>query len=72
MSNKTKCPFCGGTEYRTEPAGQTWRGVNGWSEPQYWHLYHNGTIPEGDGFQKCILTIRARTEEECLSIWRRK
>ena len=63
------CPFCGGTEYRLEAGGQTWMGVKGYSEPQYWHLYHNGTVPEGDGFQICSVQIRARTESECVSIW---
>ena len=63
------CPFCGGTEYRLEPGGQTGTGVKGYTEPQYWHLYHNGRVLEGDGFQSCSVQIRARTETECTSIW---
>jgi len=63
------CPFCGGDEFRIEAGGQTWRGVKGYSEPQYWHLYHSGTIAEGDGFQMCSVKIRARTEAELHSIW---
>lgn len=63
------CPFCAGIEFRVEAGGQTWRGMKGYSEPQYWHLYHNGTIPEGDGFQMCSVQIRARTEAELHSIW---
>lgn len=66
---RTPCPFCGGVEFRIEAGGQTWRGVKGYSDPQYWHLYHNGTIPEGDGFQMCSVQIRARTEAELYSIW---
>ena len=63
------CPFCGGADYRIEPGGQTWRGVKGYSAPQYFHFYHNGVVPEGDGFQSCSVQIRARTETECTSIW---
>ena len=44
-------------------------GVKGYSEPQYFHLYHNGKVPEGDGFQSCAIQIRARTEAELHSIW---
>ena len=69
MDDLKPCPFCGGTKHRIEPGGQTWRGTAGYSAPQYFHLYHNGTIPEGDGFQMCAIQIRARTEAELLSIW---
>ena len=63
------CSFCGGVDFRIEPGGQTWMGVKGYSEPQYFHLYHNGKVPEGDGFQSCAVQIRARTEAELHSIW---
>ena len=63
------CPFCGSSNYRIEAGGQTWRGVKGYSEPQYYHLYHNGIIPEGDGFQSCSIQIRARTDAECVAVW---
>lgn len=69
MDKLEPCPFCGGTQYRIEAGGQTWRGVKGYSEPQYFHLYHNGKVPEGDGFQTCSVQIRARTEDELFSIW---
>lgn len=69
MDKLEPCPFCGGTQYRIEAGGQTWRGVKGYSEPQYFHLYHNGKVPEGDGFQTCSVQIRARTEDELFSVW---
>ena len=63
------CPFCSGTDYHIIPGGQTWRGVKGYSNPQYFHLYHNGRIPEGDGFQNCSVQLRCRTEDELLVVW---
>ena len=69
MSDIKPCPFCGGTEHRIEPGGMTWRGVRGYSDPQYYHLYHSGRIPEGDGFQSCSVVFRCRTEAELLSVW---
>ena len=44
-------------------------GVKGYSPAQYYHLHHNGKIPEGDGFQTCYVQIRARTELKLVSIW---
>ena len=63
------CPFCGGNEYRIEPGGQVWRGTGGYSDPQYFHFYHNGRITTGDGFQTCAVQFRCRTEEECFTAW---
>ena len=62
------CPVCGGGTHMVRTGGQTWWGR--WrTDPQYYYLYHNGVIPEGDGFQSCSATIRARTELELVSIW---
>ena len=63
------CPFCGGAEVRIEAGGQVWRGVKGYSDPQYYHLHHNGRIPTGDGFQTCYVNLRVRSEEEAIAAW---
>lgn len=63
------CKYCGGVEVRIKPGGQTWRGVKGYSSPQYYHLMHNGVFNFGDSFQNCSVVFRGRTKEELLEIW---
>lgn len=69
MSDINPCPFCGSTEVRIDAGGQVWCGVKGYSEPQYYHLRHNGKLKSGDGFQSCFVEIRGRTGPEVLAIW---
>ena len=70
MTEKLKpCPFCGGTEVRIEAGGQLLRGTKGYSDPQYYHLHHNGRIAFGDGFQTCHVNLRVRTQQEAIVAW---
>jgi hypothetical protein len=62
------CPFCGGTDVIIEGQGQLWRGVKGYSDPQYFTLTHHGELA-GDGFQKCHVVFRGRTHDEVLTYW---
>jgi hypothetical protein len=62
------CPFCRGTDVRIDAGGQIWRG-QGYSDPQFYHLHHNGRLPSGDGFQTCYVNLRVRTEAEAIAAW---
>jgi hypothetical protein len=63
------CPFCGGGITTIEGGGQTWRGVNGYSDPQFYHLRHFGKLSETDDFPRCFVEFRCRTEAEAIAAW---
>jgi hypothetical protein len=63
------CPFCGGGITTIEGGGQIWRGVNGYSDPQFYHLRHFGKLSETDDFPRCFVEFRCRTEAEAIAAW---
>jgi hypothetical protein len=70
MSDDLKpCPFCGGGITTIEGGGQIWRGVNGYSDPQFYHLRHFGKLSETDDFPRCFVEFRCRTEAEAIAAW---
>ena len=69
MTEPATCVHCGGGKYQLYPGGQTWMGVKGYSDPQYWHLSHWCAKPEADPFLTCTITLRGRTNEELLARW---
>lgn len=66
------CPFCGGGITSVEAGGQIWRGVNGYSEPQFYHLLHFGKLSETDDFPRCFVEFRCRTEAEAIAAWNQR
>ena len=70
MAENRPCPFCGGTKIWIKAGGQNWRGVKGWSDPQWFQLIHNGVLDRGDGvFETCTIQLRARTGPGALAAW---
>lgn len=70
MSDELKSsPFGSIGKIEIEGKGQTWRGVKGYSEPQYFFLRHHGDLREDDTFQTVYIEIRARTEAQAISLW---
>lgn len=70
MTDQIKpCPFCGGTGVEIEGKGQLWRGVKGYSDPQYFTLRHHGSLNTGDEFDSCHVYFRARKEEDLIKYW---
>jgi hypothetical protein len=63
------CPFCGGGITSIEGKGQIWRGVRGYSDPQYYQLNHFGKLSETDDFPRCSIEFRCRTEAEAIAAW---
>ena len=69
MSDLKPCPFCGGVSTSIEGKGQIWHGVRGYSDPQYYLLSHFGKLSETDGFLRCHIEFRCRTEAEAIAVW---
>jgi hypothetical protein len=63
------CPFCGGEITSIEGKGQVWRGVNGYSDPQWYELNHFGKLSDSDDFPTCRVTMRHRTEATAIAAW---
>ena len=63
------CPFCGGGITSVDGKGQLWRGVNGYSAPQWYQLNHYGKLSETDDFPRCNVEFRCRTEAEAIAAW---
>lgn len=63
------CPFCGGGITSIEGKGQIWRGVNGYSAPQWYQLNHYGKLSETDDFPRCNVEFRCRTEADAIAAW---
>lgn len=63
------CPFCGGGTVDIEGKGQVWRGVKGYSDPQYFELTHFGRLSEEDDFPRCTIKFRCRTEADAINFW---
>jgi hypothetical protein len=63
------CPFCGGGIVSIEGKGQLWRGVSGYSAPQWYQLDHFGKLSETDDFPRCRVEFRCRTEAEAIAAW---
>jgi len=63
------CPFCGGGLTSVEGKGQVWRGVKGYSDPQFYELNHFGKLSETDDFPTCRVTMRHRTQAEAIAAW---
>ena len=66
------CPFCGGGTTNIEGKGMTWRGVGGYSDPNYYQLSHHGNLSETDDFPRCNIQFRARSAEDCAYFWNRR
>lgn len=69
MTDLLPCPICGGTETRIEPQGMIWRGVRGYSDPQWYRLQHFGRLTDDDDFPRCYVDLRCRTAEQATGIW---
>ena len=63
------CPFCGGTNTSIEPMGQIWRGVKGYSDPQYYVLVHHDHLPQNDGRAWCYIKMTSKTEADVIEAW---
>ena len=70
MSDELKpCPFGSKGKTEIEGKGQIWRGVKGYSDPQYFQLCHHGRLHDSDTFPTVFVEIRARTEEQAREMW---
>lgn len=72
MTDLKPCPFCGGKDVEIEGKGQLWRGVEGYSDPQYYVLRHFGHFEGDDDFPACHVYFRARTVEDLKRFWERE
>ena len=63
------CPFCGGGNTTIEGKGQIWRGVKGYSDPQWYQLNHYGKLSATDDFPRCSVEFRCRTEAKAIEAW---
>lgn len=63
------CPFCEGGITSIEGKGQIWRGVKGYSDPQWYQLNHFGKLSDTDDFPRCNVEFRCRTEAEVVAAW---
>jgi hypothetical protein len=63
------CPFCKGGTAEIVGKGQVWRGMSGYSDPQYFELQHFGQLSETDDFPRCAVTFRCRTAAEAVNFW---
>lgn len=63
------CPFCGGGETTIEGKGQIWRGMKGYSDPQYFFLNHFCARPSDDDFVVGHFTLRCRSEADAIARW---
>jgi hypothetical protein len=69
LVKRLPCPFCGGESVEITGKGQIWRGLNGYSDPQYFQLNHWGQLSEKDDFPRCVVEFRVRTEREAVEFW---
>lgn len=70
MTDELKpCPFGSKGKTEIEGKGQIWRGVKGYSDPQYFQLCHHGRLHDSDTFPTVFVEIRARTEEQAREMW---
>ena len=61
------CPFCGDIP-EIEGAGAIWRGVKGYSDPQYYTLSHHCKHRD-DTFGRVHISSRALTKTDMADLW---
>ena len=69
IKNLNPCPFCGSGVVTIEGKGQIWRGVKGYSAPQYYYLRHFCAKDTVDPFNTASVEMRGRTEEDLIARW---